>query len=288
MKILKFICLFVFLVDLNAKDINYGLVPKFIFSTPKEAKLSLKIWADEMKKNANLDIKIKFYEDENELLSDYSCGKLQIATLPASAYFKNKKIILENTRQLYTFTLDNNNNKFIQYYLIKNKNSKIKLNDLNEKSIYFKDSETSAKLWLDYLMLTKYNKRYKDIFTNEYSLKKQSSIIYKVFFKEYNFAVVPKVIFDTIVEMNPQINRKVKILAKSEAIFISLLGLVNNNLPIKDYNKLISMNLDKEYEDIRKEAFEIASIKSFILLDNKDLNSYENINKKYKILKRNK
>ena len=179
MKILKFICLFVFLVDLNAKDINYGLVPKFIFSTPKEAKLSLKIWADEMKKNANLDIKIKFYEDENELLSDYSCGKLQIATLPASAYFKNKKIILENTRQLYTFTLDNNNNKFIQYYLIKNKNSKIKLNDLNEKSIYFKDSETSAKLWLDYLMLTKYNKRYKDIFTNEYSLKKQSSIIYK-------------------------------------------------------------------------------------------------------------
>ncbi|NQY20760.1 MAG: PhnD/SsuA/transferrin family substrate-binding protein, partial [Campylobacteraceae bacterium] len=258
MKILKFICLFVFLVDLNAKDINYGLLPNFIFSTPKEARLSLEIWAAEMKKSANLDIKVKIYEEESELLSDYKKGKIQIATFPASVYFPNKKSILKDTRQLYTFALDNNNNKFIQYYLIKNKKSKMKLNDLKEKNIYFKTSERSAKLWLDYLMLKKYNKKYQSIFTNEFSLKRQSSIVYKVYFKKYNYAVVPKVIYDTIVEMNPQISRKVEIIATSEPIFISLLGVVNNNLPIEDYKKLISMILDKEYADLRKEAFEVS------------------------------
>ena len=113
-------------------------------------------------------------------------------------------------------------------------------------------------------------------------------MLYFKFFKKYNYAVVPKVIYDTIVEMNPQISRKVEIIATSEPIFISLLGVVNNNLPIEDYKKLISMILDKEYADLRKEAFEVSSIKSFILLNEKDLNAYEKIITEYNILKKNK
>ena len=71
-------------------------------------------------------------------------------------------------------------------------------------------------------------------FEKEVSLKKQASIVYKVFFKKNTFAVVPKVTYETVAELNPQIKRKVKILRKSKAIFVSLVGLFNKNMNKKD------------------------------------------------------
>lgn len=286
MKVLKFISLLLIFTSLNAKDINYGLVTNFTFSTAKEARLSLKIWAKEVKKYADLDIKIIIYDDEKDLINDYILGKIQIATFPALAYLKYKKDILKHSRQLFTFSLSDSHNLFIQYYLLKNKKSKINLNDLLEKNIYFKEAETSAKIWLDYIMLKKYNKSYKEIFTNEFELKKQSAIVYKVFFKELNYAIVPKVIYETIIEINPQISKKVEIIEKSNNIYISLLGMINNNLDKEIFDKLIDYTLEKEYENIRKEAFSISSIKSFIKLNKDDLNAYEKIVKEYYSLKK--
>lgn len=275
-----------FCLILNANVINYGIVPDNLFTTKKEAGLSLKIWTKEMKKNANININAIIYKDDHELYKDFIAGKIQIASLSARLYFTHKKELLERTQQIFTFSIDSDKNKFIEYYFIKNINSDLYTNSENKKNIYFKKSEDGSRLWLDYILIKENQKNYMQYFEKEVSLKKQASIVYKVFFKKNTFAVVPKVTYETVAELNPQIKRKVKILRKSKAIFVSLVGLINKNMNKNDLEKIKSLTLEKEYEDVRSEAFSISSITSLILLEEKDLLGYEKMAEEYLLMKK--
>ena len=276
-----FLCVFI-----SANVINYGIVPDNLFTTKKEAGLSLKIWAKEIKKSSNLDIKPIIYKDDDLLYKDFIDGKIQIASLNAKLYFTHKKELLKNTQQIFTFSINSDKSKFIEYYLIKNINSGLFTDSKNQNNIYFKKSEAGSRLWLDYILIKENQKSYMQYFAKELSLKKQSSIVYKVFFKKNTFAVVPRVTYETVVELNPQIKRKVKIVKKSNPIFVSLVGLINNNMNKNDLEKIKSLTLEKEYENVRSKAFSISSITSLILLKEEDLLQYEKMTEEYLLMKK--
>ena len=135
-------------------------------------------------------------------------------------------------------------------------------------------------------MLTKHKLSYKDIFNKVYDLKKQSLLVYKVFFGKENFAVLPKSIYETIVEINPQIIKNVEIIEKSEDIFVSSVGLIHKSLEKEYKDKILLLTMDKKYEYLRKEAFEMSKISTMELIEEKELIDFENMYKAYSLLKR--
>jgi len=281
-----FFLIFLLFDTLYAKNIPFGLFAKNFHVTEKESSLALKIWADKLNNmdDLGITIKAKLYQDEEELYLDFIQGKVYFVSLPILTYLKYKKNLLKHTQQLYTFSISEHKT-FITYYLIKNKMGKLNLDESSIKNIYFKKNESSAKLWLDNLMLKKYKVGYKRVFTKDYDLKKQSLLVYKVFFGKENFAVVPKGIYETIVEVNPQIKKNVEIIEKSENIFVSSVGLIHKSVEKEYKDKILLLTMDEKYEYLRKEAFEMSKIRTIELIDEKDLIDFENMYKAYTLLK---
>ena len=287
MKSTVVLLLFLFFNSLLAKDIYFGMYAKKFHVTEKESSLSLTIWADKLNNmdDLGITIKTKLYQDEEELYLDFIKGKVHFASFPSSGYLKYKVDLLKNTQQLFTFSISGHE-KFFSYYLINNKNGQLNLDKNTIKNIYFKKNEGTAKLWMDHLMLTKHKLSYKDIFNKVYDLKKQSLLVYKVFFGKENFAVLPKSIYETIVEINPQIIKNVEIIEKSEDIFVSSVGLIHKSLEKEYKDKILLLTMDKKYEYLRKEAFEMSKISTMELIEEKELIDFENMYKAYSLLKR--
>ena len=127
---------------LLAKEIPFGLYAKKFHVTEKESNLALKIWAEKLNKMDDLGITIKanIYQDEEELYLDFIKGRVYFASFSALSYLKYKKNLLKHAQQLYTFSI-NEHNKFITYYLIKNKHGQLNLDKNTVKNIYFKKTK---------------------------------------------------------------------------------------------------------------------------------------------------
>jgi len=283
LKYLVFV-LFFTLNILQAKDIVFGMYAKSFYSSEKESNLTLKIWVKELSSLTGLNLKSALYRDEEKLYKDYLSGKVQFASFSAGIYLNHKKELLARSQKLYTIRI-NENNKFMEYYFIKNKKRKLDFIKKEDIKIYFKQNEKMAKMWLDYFMLKEYKQEYKQVFTSEYELKKQSEVVYKVFFGEKNYGVIPRTIYETLSEINPQIKKNIEVFARSKPIFLTSLGLISKEVSKKDTNRIIHFSTDEEHEKSRQEAFSISAATSVVLLEEEEILPYEKMYNEYKILK---
>ena len=241
--------LFFFIIQVYSRDIiSVGLYVqekvnikniKFITSVVEKS-------VNQNSKNAN--ITIKSYYNPKKILKDFKQNKLKVILLRSYFYFNNKKKLsgLFDSKWHLQF----GENKYQQYYLIANKDSNTKdiFNNKDRYTIITHAGYMNSQLWFDYLKYSKTKKKKKKF--NYIYTKKFNYLSNKVFFNKNYISVLKKEDYESALELNPQLKKRIKILYKSKTIFSTYIGFTHRSLSehekedILDLSKNITRILD--------------------------------------------
>lgn len=262
---------------------NIDLVPKY-----KNSQSALNIWIKDFTKNIYEDTNMSLYLNKQDMIDDYNINKLDIIPITAYEYLNNKNKLDNNTIDYYHLR-KSKNNSFQKMYLIVNKKSNINsILDLKDKKIGINLRNTFGKIFLEKTYLKKAKKNADEIIS-KINYNKSNSLLLQTYFSKYDAAIISSYEYDVMLELNPTIKNKIKILEESPQIFPYILILFNKNTASK--NKSILKNLLDQFliNKKKKELYEIIKVKKLAKIEKKDLDilniyyqRYLKLKKKYK------
>lgn len=155
--------------------------------------------------------------------------------------------------------------------------------DLKNKKLVLKDDDKIAKIWLD---------------KNSYELNKNSSIklleelkkekndrrvVFNVFFGKSDYGIVTKEAWDIIVDFNPAIKKKVKVLEVSENIFIDNLGIYSkySNKESRDFFFKKGNNPETLKSDTALKILDLLKLDGIFFIEYDFLNDLDKFFKEY-------
>ena len=272
MKILMILILFSFsfLQAEKIKDKEYDiglLIEKHNFREMKDIRLGLKrifTKAQEIKKEV---LNISFYQNSDEIINDFVYEKkLDIINVMPIDYLNNRDLIYKHSDSFWIIKDSKNNYK--QYYIISNVESGINdISDIENKKIVTYLSDNLARIWLDKLSLEINRKSYTTLIGKEITTKSSSKPILDIFFKKSDIAVVTKLSWEVMKELNPGIMKKIKIIKKSEPIFFLTLGFFHKDSSKSLRKKFKKAIVDPVFEDNLEELLALVKSKEFMFVD---------------------
>ena len=259
-----------------------------IMSNYKNSKSALDIWANDFIKKFDKNINLIFYENKHNVIDDYNKNKIDLMSLFAYLYLYNKEEIDKNTDDYWQISKVKNK-PFEKMHLIVNKNSNVNnILDLKDKKIALNKKNLFAKIHFEKTYLEA-SKRNIDKIMSKINYNKTKSLLLQVYFGKYDAAVISSNEYNIMLELNPAIVKRIKILETSPEIFPYMLVFYNkkntsNNMKL--FKK--SINTFFQNED-NHELYDILKVKESKRIDKKDLDrlydyyqSYKKLKSKYK------
>lgn len=246
------------------------------YSNSQEA---LKVVINDLAKNINSKFDLVAYDNYEDIYKAYLNEDINIMAIDIKNYLENFKIIDENTKR-YLLLTEKENLKLDNYYLIANKNKKIKkINDLKNKSIALKSDDYLSSIYLKKI-LSKEN----IIIENRDFFKDYNTVLLKTLFGSYDACIIPSYAYEILKELNPIINDKLVILEKTKEIFTNHLILFNKNY---DSKKLIELEnrIDIFKNTVKKEEiFTLLNIEDTFFVNIDELSNLHEFYLDYKNL----
>lgn len=268
------------------KKIRLGLLYNNIYISEKKVILGFKIWEKQLKKCTKNKIEMFFYKNIEEIINDYSVGnKLDILLISPFIFFNNKDKLYPISKKFWTFQMGKY--RLYEYYLLKHKSRKeLKFDNLKGKIISYKAGDGSARFWLEKLSFENFLKPINKVAIIKNSKVSQTKVIYDLLFKKSDFAVVPKEVYDTLVELNTQIKTNLIILKKSPPIFSPVIGMFHKRLNDKIMKDLIDFihNMNSSIKD--EKVFSATILNKIVYITNKEFEFFDKFFKDYLIMKR--
>ncbi len=192
----------------------------FMNVDPKDAKAIVDLYVKEFGRSLNIETKAVVYSDINSIISDLTTGRLDIvSTLPIEYHRIAQRA---DTELAYTNT--NNDRKKRKWILLVRNNSGIRgLDDLKDKKLTIGKADTIGLMFADILLLRNNKRPAEQYFSKIIKKRKISSIILDLFFKKTDACLVDDWAFSTMAELNPQIQKQLKIISASPAIINTII-----------------------------------------------------------------
>lgn len=194
-----------------------------ILSKFKDAKVVLKSWIETLSEKYNGDVEVKFYDKTSSLYEDFKNRKIDTAAVDLIFYFKNKNEIDKIGEKNWTLLVGEK--RYKRYYLLGSKKKKLKgFNDLKNRTISLKNVDSNAKLWLDKESLENNKKISDKLLKKIIFAEKDRTVLLNLFFGKTDYAIVEEEAWKVMLQFNPSIKKKVKVLSKSPNIFLEFIG----------------------------------------------------------------
>jgi ABC-type phosphate/phosphonate transport system substrate-binding protein len=245
--------------------------------------------ADNMINKMNVEYKKDFgaifYDDQESLLKDFKDKKdINAVVIYPDFYFENRELIKNISKNPFIYKSSASNNS--QLFLIANKNSKIdSINDIKNKTFMNADFNDTYWTWLDYLTLKNLNKPYKKVIGNQLMSSKSSTALLDVYFNKADFCIIEKDTYTNMLILNPSLEKKLKIIAKSPEIFFSALTVIQKDASLELISLINQIVGNKTFKDDFKEFLKLINLDSASRIEFKDLKNYETFYSEYKSLK---
>ncbi len=179
----------------------------------KEGKEALRTWLYKIAESKNCKINVRFYKDMDILYSKLKSNDLDMAVFSPRFFFKDHEGIKNFSNHFWS--LAKKKEKRIQYYFIGWKNTEIKdFKGIKNKIISVERASKPAFIWLDKNSLIENKKTYKKVVKTIKYEQKDSRVLLDVFFKKVDLGIVKKSTWDTMIELNPAILKRIKIIKK--------------------------------------------------------------------------
>jgi ABC-type phosphate/phosphonate transport system substrate-binding protein len=250
----------------------------------KDARDSLSSWIEDLGLSNNIKVSVEFYNTLDELFFAYKNGKLDMIVISFSDFYKNKTFLNNISKDYWSATF--NEEKYTQFYLVSLKEKNINsFKDIQNATLSLEKYDTVSKLWFDKNSLTTNNKDSEKILKKIYFETKESTPLLNVFFKKSDLAIVTKDSWNSMVQLNPSIEKKIKIIERSEKIFLPFICFFSKDTQEEKID--IFFKITSKIEDtIRvEELLSLLKFKSFFRLEDKYIDDMEIYFKEYYDLK---
>lgn len=243
---------------------------------------ALRIIVNDFSKTINSEFDLILYNTYDELITSYKNNQLNIMAVRPKHYLENMELI-DNLSTKFFILTDGKDIKLDNLYLVSNSEKKIKdIKSLDKKKVLIKDNEYLSQIYFGYL-----TSKYKINSNNITHIDKFNTALLKVFFGEYDACVVPSYVYNTMLELNPSMKKKLMILDKSPKIFSNNIISISKNNSKDDLEKLIDA-INKFKLTVKKdEIFNLLRVSDMFFLDNNEINVLRDFYLEYKRLTKN-
>lgn len=190
-----------------------------------DIEISLKYWVREVTKDLPIQTtETFFFENYQDLSAAFSRGEIDLFIAPPLAvvmYF-DKELLAEG---FYNKRKHNDGDALlllVRTEIIDN------LNQVIGKKLILPAKDKLAEFFLETITLDTLQKDFVDVFSKIETATKMNRIILSLFFGDSDVALVYKSSYELMVEMNPQINSRIKIL-KSFPVLSKNMGFIRKN-----------------------------------------------------------
>lgn len=177
-----------------------------------DIEVTIKLLVEEIAKNAGFEAEVTAYTDERQMQQDFESGKINFVSASSLILVRD-----------YDNTLFASGIRFVREYkypdqmLIVGSAKYNSFNELRGKRLVLAQSDPLTELYADYMAL----KNFKTSYQNSFKVlppAKVNQLLLKIFFGEADLTVVEFHFYKTALEMNPQLEGKLKILAQLDNI----------------------------------------------------------------------
>jgi ABC-type phosphate/phosphonate transport system substrate-binding protein len=181
-----------------------------------DAKASIKVYVDNLQDQLITGFLMKpiMFEDSDDLIKNYAKENLAVITLSSIDFLANKTKLSLNPVLVSSGKVDPLETYLI---LIKNDDNIKDIADLVGKKIGMlpKGNDPIPQMWLNVLLGNSKIVAKDKLFSSVTIDKTESQLILSLFFGQINSCLVSKTAFETMVEINPQIGNRLKVLKSS-------------------------------------------------------------------------
>ena len=187
----------------------------FVEIDVKDAAAATKIWTTEVGNQAGLRPENHMYADVQRLIEDFKKGDIDIATFSTLAYFRNESVLPGDPAFIGV-----RNGKAAQRYvvLVPADRSYGSIKSLKGGRLAITQNDTMSILYLNTLLLRKRLPEMDQFFSSVLNKSKPSQAIHAVYFGSADVCVTTEQAFQTMIELNPQVGRKLKIVGTSPGL----------------------------------------------------------------------
>ncbi len=274
--------------DTSKKIINVGFDSSIFVGLDvelKDIRSAVDLWAEEVYLNLPTYTKGKtiFYDSLEKLIQDFNDKKISLMACSALNYLKIESQV--NAELAYVYVRNGKINT--QYLLLVSSNSNFSnINDLNRKQLVLKEGDEIGSLFLNTLLLSQHHVEANDFFSSIINKKDYSQCILSVFFNQVDACIAPDTVFNTMIMLNPQVGKRLKILSSSPP-FINDISVFQ-----KEDDPKIKKDIERFILDVKKSAygqqililFKMEEVRQFV---QSDLDNLRELLKRYHDLKKN-
>jgi ABC-type phosphate/phosphonate transport system substrate-binding protein len=245
----------------------------------KDANAALEIWVKEIAKDIGASAESRIYNDTKSLFKDFQNGKLDMGVTLTSDYLNaerelNAELAVSNFR---------GGKKTVKHLLLVHSDSAYyKIGDLKSKKITMLRRDESGGIFVKSVLLGKKLPVAEKFFMSVEEKNKSSQVILSVFFKQSDACIATDTSFNTMIALNPQIGKKLRVIASSPELIETV------SFFRRDYNerhKQKVLKLSQELKDYPRgqQVLLLFQVEKLVKTKESDLditrNYYRNINK---------
>lgn len=158
------------------------------------------------------------------------------------------------------------------------------IKDLRGKRLSMRNTQDMEKLFLNTLLLENQEPELDSFFAEQLIPKNINTGIMDVFFGRSDITLVRESEYKTAIELNPQLAKKLTILAESEPFLVLVAG-AKITMPNKAHQAAMQSLVDLSSTEKGKQLMRIIHAESFEEVSNTDLDNVRELMKRYKTLK---
>lgn len=181
-----------------------------------DARAAVKLWGQTVAKERGIetDPEARIFKDMTEMARALRTDSVDAVAMMIHEY----DALSGETRLASIFLTYNSGRMFEEYILLAHRDSEIEtLGDLQGRSLAFHDNPRAclAPVWLDTILVRKGFKPAAEHLGRLSQARKLPKVLLPVFFRQNDACVVNRSGFETMVELNPQLGKQLKVIAAS-------------------------------------------------------------------------
>jgi ABC-type phosphate/phosphonate transport system substrate-binding protein len=237
---------------------------------PRDAEAALRVWVKELADQYGFEVKLSLYDSVDKLIVDFIHKKLDFIVMTSIDYLRLSKMLKAKPE----VTQIRNGKPTVKYLMLVNEDiHKLGLGSLKNKKLSILKSNHLGLLFLDTHLMQAKLPPSERFFSAIQERNKESQAILDVFFGHADICIVNDVAFHTMTELNPQVGRKLRVIAESPNL-INTVGIFRPDYPPGHKKRAIQgMNSDYKHHERGKQIMLLFNIEKMDVITDGQLDS---------------
>ncbi|HJX31710.1 MAG TPA: PhnD/SsuA/transferrin family substrate-binding protein [Thermodesulfobacteriota bacterium] len=193
----------------------------------RDVSAALAVWAKEIGDQYGFEVKTSLYISMEQLAEDFINKKIDFVTIPTLKY-----VMFASAFKVTPELANVRNNRITtRYLLVVNKSNRNNaLTDLKNKRLAIRKNNALGRMFLDVELMKSKLPRSDRLFAAIQESTKENQAALAVFFGQADACIITDACFGTMVELNPQVGRQLKVM-KTSPEFVEMVAFFNKDYP---------------------------------------------------------